>query len=223
MLKSDWRSDEPKTAAEALARVRDVRSRLHRVPAAVVMRPNKTNTPATDREIEAIQRVTKVVAFRNYQSLARVTEHLASIRAAEEAKREYQARREAHAIASALDGTLTPLIANLVMQPGQRAKKILLETCEKHMISPQEIMSDRRTRRAVLARQEAMYRLRMETTWSLPRIGKFLGGKDHTTVLHGYRAHAKRYSLPLVETFSDSVKDHAMAEIAVQRAAHVAA
>ena len=41
------------------------------------------------------------------------------------------------------------------------------------------------------ARQEAMYLMVAEKRWSLPRIGMFFG-RDHTTILHGARAHEKR-------------------------------
>lgn len=52
-------------------------------------------------------------------------------------------------------------------------------------------------------RQEAMYALYEERLtdgrrrWSLPQIGEFLGGRDHTSVLHGIRALARRRGLPL--------------------------
>jgi chromosomal replication initiation ATPase DnaA len=41
-------------------------------------------------------------------------------------------------------------------------------------------------------RQEAMWRMHQTGKWSLPQIGRFLGERDHTTCLHGIRAHAKR-------------------------------
>jgi chromosomal replication initiation ATPase DnaA len=41
-------------------------------------------------------------------------------------------------------------------------------------------------------RQEAMWRMRQAGKWSLPQIGRFLGERDHTTVLSGIRAHQKR-------------------------------
>jgi len=44
-----------------------------------------------------------------------------------------------------------------------------------------------RTKEIVLPRQVAMYLLREETDASLLEIGQALGGRDHTTVLHGIR------------------------------------
>jgi chromosomal replication initiator protein len=44
----------------------------------------------------------------------------------------------------------------------------------------------------VHARQEAMYRLRTEKNLSLSAIGRELGKRDHTTVIHGIKQHKKR-------------------------------
>jgi chromosomal replication initiator protein len=44
-----------------------------------------------------------------------------------------------------------------------------------------------RTKEIVLPRQVAMYLLRAETDASLLEIGGELGGRDHTTVLHGIK------------------------------------
>lgn len=103
---------------------------------------------------------------------------------------EAKAIRDSQAIANAV----APLV-----QPSspQRVRRIVMEVCEKHGVSPIEICSEHRSQRIVVARMEACYRLRKETTWSLPRIGKYLGGRDHTTVLHSVRKHAARNGLPL--------------------------
>ena len=71
-------------------------------------------------------------------------------------------------------------------------KRIVAEVCLKHNQFLLDIESDRRNKEAVAARQELMYRLRTETTWSLPRIGRFLGNRDHTTILHGFHKFKKQ-------------------------------
>ncbi|HDD24025.1 MAG TPA: chromosomal replication initiator protein DnaA [Chloroflexi bacterium] len=48
-----------------------------------------------------------------------------------------------------------------------------------------------RNRSVARPRQIAMYLIREETGESLPRIGALLGGRDHTTVLHGYERIAE--------------------------------
>lgn len=48
-----------------------------------------------------------------------------------------------------------------------------------------ELKSSKRVRKLSLPRQICMYLLRKHLLMSYPEIGKFLGGKDHTTVLHG--------------------------------------
>lgn len=71
-------------------------------------------------------------------------------------------------------------------------KRIVAEVCLKHNQFLLDIESDRRNKESVAARQELMYRLRTETTWSLPRIGRFLGNRDHTTILHGFHKFKKQ-------------------------------
>ena len=53
----------------------------------------------------------------------------------------------------------------------------------------------RRDKNTALARQVAMYLLREETHLPLAAIGRVLGGKDHTTVLHAYHRIAKEINL----------------------------
>jgi hypothetical protein len=48
-----------------------------------------------------------------------------------------------------------------------------------------DLLSNRRQRNVVWPRHVAMYLARHMTTRSLPEVGRLLGGKDHTTVLHG--------------------------------------
>ena len=44
-----------------------------------------------------------------------------------------------------------------------------------------------RTKEVALARQVAMYLIREETDASLPAVGDLLGGRDHTTIMYGYK------------------------------------
>lgn len=48
-----------------------------------------------------------------------------------------------------------------------------------------DLKSDKRVRKLSLPRQICMYLLRKHLLMSYPEIGKFMGGKDHTTILHG--------------------------------------
>ena len=54
-------------------------------------------------------------------------------------------------------------------------------------VGRRELAGRSRTKEIVLPRQVAMYLLRAETGASLLEIGNELGGRDHTTVLHGIR------------------------------------
>ena len=54
-------------------------------------------------------------------------------------------------------------------------------------IKRSDMLSKRRTRNVVRPRQMAMHLCRELTNRSLPEIGEAFGGRDHTTVLHGWR------------------------------------
>jgi hypothetical protein len=71
-------------------------------------------------------------------------------------------------------------------------KLIVQEVCAKHGLTLPVILGARRSKQIVLARHEAFYRLSTETTMSLPQIGYRMGGKDHSTVIHGIRQHEAR-------------------------------
>jgi len=50
-----------------------------------------------------------------------------------------------------------------------------------------EIMSQRRSADIVRARQVACFVSTKLTFWSLAEVGRFFGGRDHTTILHSVR------------------------------------
>ncbi|XAI96573.1 putative chromosomal replication initiator protein DnaA [Microcystis phage Mae-JY35] len=74
----------------------------------------------------------------------------------------------------------------------QRIALIMARICKVMGIHPQEILSERRHRQIVKARHAIMYWATRQTRFSMPQIGQRLGGRDHTTILHGVAAHRKR-------------------------------
>ena len=83
------------------------------------------------------------------------------------------------------------------MEIRQHWRAILREVAAKHGLTVDDLIGQRRTNAVSHPRQEAMYRMRMETPLSLSAIGARLGQRDHTTVLHGVKAHARRNGLAL--------------------------
>jgi len=55
-----------------------------------------------------------------------------------------------------------------------------------HALTLPDLRGPRRTRHIATARQIVMYLARELTDMSLPQIGQALGGRDHTTIMHGY-------------------------------------
>jgi chromosomal replication initiator protein len=64
---------------------------------------------------------------------------------------------------------------------------VLAATATYHQLSLDDLMGKRRTKEVVRARHIAIYLAREETDASLPQIGEALGGRNHSTVLHGYQ------------------------------------
>lgn len=59
-------------------------------------------------------------------------------------------------------------------------------------LSKVEISMERRHQKIVIPRQAAMYLMCKHTTSSTSSIGRFLGGFDHTTVMHGRERTERR-------------------------------
>jgi len=64
---------------------------------------------------------------------------------------------------------------------------IISHTAESFNLTPEDLLSKKRTQDIAFTRQVAMYLCRMLTDLSLPKIGEEFGGKDHTTVLHAFK------------------------------------
>lgn len=78
-----------------------------------------------------------------------------------------------------------------VTVPKLRSREILEEVAAKHGLRVDDLRSKSRLHVLVAARQEASFRLRTELGLSLPAIGRLLGGRDHTTILHAVKRHAE--------------------------------
>lgn len=64
--------------------------------------------------------------------------------------------------------------------------KIVRTVAEHYGLSLADMCSIRRLKPICVPRQVAMYLARTHTPQSFPVIGRMLGGRDHTTIMHGY-------------------------------------
>lgn len=64
-------------------------------------------------------------------------------------------------------------------------KQIVGRVAEHFRIRPGDLYGSRRLKTVALARQIAMYLLRKEIQLPLTECGRILGGRDHSTILHG--------------------------------------
>lgn len=63
---------------------------------------------------------------------------------------------------------------------------VIKATAAYFALSPDSLLGKRRDKSTALARQVAMYLLREELNASWTEIGRALGGRDHSTVVHGH-------------------------------------
>jgi chromosomal replication initiator protein len=80
------------------------------------------------------------------------------------------------------------VLKDLLKEPKKLITVDFIQRCvaEDFGIAFGELKAKKRNKTIVLPRQVAMYLSRELTDLSLPEIGQFFGGKDHTTVLHSY-------------------------------------
>lgn len=77
--------------------------------------------------------------------------------------------------------------------PERRAmREILEEISQSYDVSFDALRGPGAFRKLSIPRQHAMWLMAQQNHLSLPMIGAFLGGRDHTTILHGIRAHGRR-------------------------------
>lgn len=76
--------------------------------------------------------------------------------------------------------------------PLTKYQRIERRACKVFGVSRAELVGQRRTQQFVLARQFVAYWASRLTQHSLPMIGRLLGGRDHTTIIHGKRAYIEK-------------------------------
>ncbi len=69
--------------------------------------------------------------------------------------------------------------------PQTTVRQIMKIVAEHFAVSQNDLKGKRRLKEVVLPRQIAMYLLREYTDTSLIGVGEVLGGRDHTTIMHG--------------------------------------
>ncbi|HRV90777.1 MAG TPA: chromosomal replication initiator protein DnaA [Anaerolineae bacterium] len=124
---------------------------------------------------------------------------------------EFVARRAQNNIRE-LEGALTKVIAHSHMlrqeitldlaekalqdivsrQAELTVEQVIVAVAEYYRMDEQTLIGRNRSKDVSAARQMAMYLAREETGASLPHIGEVLGGRDHTTIMHGWEKIASR-------------------------------
>lgn len=66
-------------------------------------------------------------------------------------------------------------------------EEILRKVADHYTLRMSDLLSKRRARAVARPRQIAMFLAKMLTSKSLPEIGDKIGGRDHTTIMHGVR------------------------------------
>jgi len=77
-------------------------------------------------------------------------------------------------------------LSSMTIQPQPPALNTILETVASYYkLQVSDLTGRARKQQVALPRHVAMYLMREDAKASLPQIGEILGGRDHTTVLHG--------------------------------------
>ena len=122
---------------------------------------------------------------REQERIRKLTEALEAI---ERAKEKRGTSAEVAPVAQA-DARLEPQKPAVVRTEFQRTLNRLLPVFG---ISYTELKSHRRNRELAFARQAICYWLCRRTEMSLPQIGRLLGGRDHTSILHARRTYPEK-------------------------------
>lgn len=76
--------------------------------------------------------------------------------------------------------------------PPETLRGMADEVCFRHGISLAALRGPGRRRNVAWPRQEFIWMARKTGRFTTTQIGRFLGDRDHTTVIYGARRHAER-------------------------------
>lgn len=79
----------------------------------------------------------------------------------------------------------------ITVRPRVPMRDIIALVADRYGLTEAELKGPDRTFRVAHPRQEAMFLCRQQG-WSSGQIAMALGGRDHSTVIHGCQAHARR-------------------------------
>ena len=74
---------------------------------------------------------------------------------------------------------------------GFKCRGLLRPVLVRHNMTWQQAIARRRTKEYILVREDIYGALRL-AGWSLPQIGKLVGGRDHTTIVHSLKKWEQR-------------------------------
>ncbi|MFC1627192.1 chromosomal replication initiator protein DnaA [Patescibacteria group bacterium] len=144
---------------------------------------------AQQKKIELPMKVAQVIAA-NIESTRKLEGILMRLNSEMLARKEPLTEELAMALLGKINGEVS------VPKKKISAKQIIGEVAKYYEIKVTDIKGDRRLKVISLPRQIIMYLLRKELRIPLKEVGRLLGGRDHTTIMHG----ADKISKELVES-----------------------
>jgi len=124
-------------------------------------------------------------------------------------------RRDLERIAKRLASLDVPLVRST---DDSLVRRVLDAAWIETGISPGELTSERRNSETFRARCAVIFIVRELAAYSLPRIGRALGGRDHTTIMSALRrANALRATDAAFERMLHNIETRARAAIKAER------
>ena len=87
-----------------------------------------------------------------------------------------------------------PALVKKIWQTGKSMKSVINIVANYYSVKPDDIIGKRRKQRFVAPRMVAAFLMRDQLGISFPRIGRKLGGRDHTTAIYSYKKISKAYN-----------------------------